>query len=321
MSAYTTRRRLLLGSALISAALVLPVRFALADNAELAPDANDDGLPDANVPTAAEQAAQDDADKQLAAIETRLGGRLGVSVLDTETNISLGARETERFALGGTVNALIVGFALSKVDQSAEKLDRRITFGKDAVVAGSPVTEPHAGGDGMTVSELCRAAIVDGDTTAANLLLDAVGGPKAVTAWLRSTGDTETRVDRRAGEPDDGKVDAARDTTTPDSMLDTIGLLTLGNTLSDTSRALLTDWMVAAKSGDARLRAGFAKDWKVGNITSTGKDGAAADIAVIWPPERGPILVTAYIAEAKLTGADLDAAFAGVAKIVAGMVG
>lgn len=319
MFASITRRRLLAG-----AALLLSARLAFAEDTPPAPALNDgtdeDGLPAGAAPSAAQQAALDDADKQLAAIEQRLGGRLGVSVLDTETNISLGARETERFALGATAHVLIVGFALSRVDQGAEKLDRRVTFAKEAVVAGSPASEAHAGGDGMTVAELCEAAIVEGDNTAANLLLDAAGGPKALTAWLRSTGDTETRIDRRAGEPDDGKADDQRDTTTPDSMLDTIGLLTLGNTLADASRTRLVDWLAAATSGEARLRAGLPKEWKVGGIAGTDK-ATAADIAVIWPPERGPILVTAYVADTKLTGPDLDAAFADIAKIVAGMVG
>ncbi len=326
MSVSTTRRRLLIGSALVLPALALPPRLALADDPAPASAPNAQGALDeyglpSSAPSAADQAVQDDADKQLAAIEQRMGGRLGVSVLDTETNISLGARETERFALGSTVNALIVGFTLARVDQGAEKLDRRITFSKDAVVAGSPATEAHAGGEGMTVAELCKAAVTAADNTAANLLLDASGGAKALTAWLRSTGDTETRVDRPAPEFDDRKADDPRDTTTPDSMLDTIGLLTLGNTLSDTLRAQLVDWMVSERLADARLRAGLAKDWKVGGIASTGKDGAAADIAVIWPPERGPVLVTAYVADAKLAGAELDAAFADISKIIAGMVG
>ena len=34
----------------------------------------------------------DDIDKRLAALEARIGGRLGVSVLDSDTNVSFGYR-------------------------------------------------------------------------------------------------------------------------------------------------------------------------------------------------------------------------------------
>ncbi len=134
----------------------------------------------------------DDADKQLADLEKKTGGRLGVSVLDTETNISLGYREAERFALCSTYKALAVGFVLARVDQGVEKLDRRRTHGKDVVVTYSPETEKHAGTDGMTIAQLCGATITLSDNTAGNLLLDSFGGPAALTAWLRTTGDTET---------------------------------------------------------------------------------------------------------------------------------
>jgi beta-lactamase class A len=310
-----TRRRLLVGSALFYPALALAPRLAAAQEA-------DDSLPTEDPQDLAKsQAAEEDADKQLAELEKKTGGRLGVSVLDTETNISLGYREAERFAICSTYKALAAGFVLARVDKGVEKLDRRVTFAKDALVAYSPVTEKHAGGDGMTIAEICEAAVTLSDNTAGNLMLDSFGGPAALTDWLRSTGDTETRLDRRETDLNEAKKDDPRDTTTPDSMLDSIGLLTLGNTLSDSSRDQMVAWLVAGKTGDARLRAGLPKEWKVGDKTGTGNNGAAGDIAVIWPPDRGPILVTAYVAEATASTDDVNAVFAAVGKIVADMVG
>ena len=86
----------------------------------------------------------------------RTGGRLGVSVLDTETNISLGYRETERFPVCSTFKVLAVGFVLARVDQGVEKLERRVIYGKDVVVTYSPETEKHVGTDGMTSANSAR---------------------------------------------------------------------------------------------------------------------------------------------------------------------
>ncbi|TIX89795.1 class A beta-lactamase [Rhizobium sp. P44RR-XXIV] len=332
MPILLTRRRLVAGSALLVPALTFgpdllfaedssasPQPPAATDNAAT-PDASRQGMDGTD---AAQDNSQlsDDVDKQLADLEKKTGGRLGVSVLDTETNISLGHREEEHFPLCSTYKALAVGFVLARVDQGVEKLDRRVAYGKDKVVTYSPETEKHAGTDGMTIAELCGAAITLSDNTAGNLLLESFGGPAALTAWLRTTGDTETRLDRNEPDVNQAIKDDPRDTTTPDAMLDSIGLLTLGNTLSETSRDQLVNWLVGNTTGNNRLRAGLTKEWKVGDKTGTGNNGSYADVAVIWPPERGPILVTTFVAEGTAPAKDIEAVFAEVGKIVVGMVG
>ncbi|NTJ63650.1 class A beta-lactamase [Agrobacterium rhizogenes] len=332
MPTLLTRRHLMAGSALLLPALTLGPNSLFAEDSgapvQTPPATDNSAMPDAGGQSpqgdgGAQDNSQlsDDVDKQLADLEKKTGGRLGVSVLDTETNISLGHREEERFPLCSTYKALAAGFVLARVDQGVEKLDRRITYGKDKVVTYSPETEKHADGDGMTIAELCNAAITLSDNTAGNLLIESFGGPAALTSWLRTTGDTETRLDRNEPDVNQAVKDDPRDTTTPDAMLDTIGLLTLGNTLSETSRDQLVNWLVANTTGNNRLRAGLPKEWKVGDKTGTGNNGSYADIAVIWPPDRGAILVTTFVAEATAPAKDVEAVFAEVGKIVVDMVG
>ena len=38
----------------------------------------------------------------------------------------------------------------------------------------------------MTIRELCRAAVTQSDNAAANVLLDGIGGPSALTAFFRT---------------------------------------------------------------------------------------------------------------------------------------
>src|SRR2546429_9772024 len=71
--------------------------------------------------------------------------------------------------------------------QGDERLSRRVHYASSRLVPYSPASGPRAGdGGGMTISELCEAAVVLSDNTAANLLLDASGGPQALTQWLRA---------------------------------------------------------------------------------------------------------------------------------------
>jgi len=78
-------------------------------------------------------------------------------------------------------------------------------------------------------------------------------------------------------------------------MLADMRALLLGEHLSAASREQLTAWLAANKTGDARLRAGLPKAWRIGDKTGTGERGTSNDIAVIWPEGRAPILVVAYL--------------------------
>jgi beta-lactamase class A len=60
----------------------------------------------------------------------------------------------------------------------------------------APVTEAMVG-DTMSVGDLCFAALDTSDNTATNLLIDLIGGPQAVTDFLRTIGDPISRLDRR----------------------------------------------------------------------------------------------------------------------------
>lgn len=295
-------RRTLIGSALCLPALGLSTP-ALAANAQETAGEGDDNI-----------------EHRLAALEKRTGGRLGVSVLDTQTSISFGYRGSEAFPMCSTFKALAAGFVLARVDKGQESLERRVTYGREKLVDYSPLSEKHADADGMTIAELCEAAVTVSDNTAGNLLLESFGGPPALTDWLRSIGDGTTRLDRTEPTLNEGRKDDPRDTTAPDAMLDTLGNLTLGSVLAEASSERLIAWLVASTTGKERLRAGLPADWKVGDKTGTGQNGSLGDIAIIWPPDRGPIVAAVYIAEATAPAKELNPVFAEVGKMITEMV-
>jgi len=228
---------------------------------------------------------------KLAMLEHQHGGRLGVAILDTGSGRREGYRDDERFLMCSTFKLLLAAAVLHRVDVGEEKLDRRIVFGKDVLLDYAPVTKQHVGPPGMTVSALCEAAITLSDNTAANLLLKAIGGPQAVTAYAHSLGDESTLLDRY--EPALNPIDR----TTPNAMLDDMRQLLLGDRLSRSSREMLIRWMVACQTGLQSLRAGIPAGWRVGDKTGQwdgNGTGANNDIAIVWPPNRKPILVAAY---------------------------
>ena len=267
------------------------------------------------------RAAADDRDAELrrgfAGLERRHSGRLGVAVLDSATEKLVAHRGDERFAMASTFKFVAAAFVLARVDRGEESLARRVVYSRDDLVTYSPITEKHAGGGGMTVGELCDAAVTLSDNTAANLLLDSFGGPAGLTAYMRSLGDGVSRLDRRETALNEAAPGDPRDTTTPAAMLGLLRDTVLGTALSPSSRAQLAAWLVANKTGDKRLRAGVPAGWRVGDRTGTGGNNATNDVAVLWPPGRAPIVVAAYYAEARASEDERNAVLAEVGRLAA----
>ncbi|MDY0883404.1 class A beta-lactamase [Dongia soli] len=258
---------------------------------------------------------------EFAKIEAFSGGRLGVAIRDTATGISGGHRENERFPICSTFKFLAAAAVLKRVDLHKEKLQRRIVFSQKDLVHYSPVTEQRTGSAGMSVAEICDAAVTMSDNSAGNLLLRTLGGPSGITLFTRSLGDNMTRLDRWETDLGEAAPGDPRDTTTPASMVNNLQKLLCEKTvLSDASQAQLLAWLAGCKTGDNRLRAKLPKDWRVGDKTGSGNHGSANDVAILMPPDRAPILVAVYLTQTDAPPADRDAAIAEVGHLIASAI-
>jgi len=251
-------------------------------------------------------------------IEGSVGGRLGVAVLDTGSGELAGQRLDERFPMCSTFKSLAAALVLARVDAGEERLDRRIVVRREDLLEWAPVTSKHVGGAGLTVAQLCEAAITVSDNTAANLLLAGAGGPAGVTAFVRRIGDDVTRLDRTEPTLNEGTPGDPRDTSTPRAMAQTLRTLMLGDALSGAGRARLVQWMSANTTGAKRLRAGVPSGWRVADKTGTGRLGTTNDVGVLWPPRRAPLVVVAYLTNTPAAGDAREAALASVARSVTG---
>lgn len=253
-------------------------------------------------------------EQRLAELERRHGGRLGVAILDTGSQRLITHRGDERFAMCSTFKALAVAHVLARVDRKEEDLSRLIVYGKEQLVPYSPTTEKHTGEGGLSVGSICEAAVTLSDNTAANLLLDSSGGPQGLTDWLRLTGDQVTRLDRREPDLNENRPGDLQDTTTPIAMAQTLRTLIFTEVLSDPSRDQLIAWLVSNTTGDQKLRAGLPKRWRVGDKTGSGANNASNDVAVIWPTNRAPLIVTVYYTDSNATGEQINAVIAEVGR-------
>jgi beta-lactamase class A len=262
------------------------------------------------------------AERHLAAIETRLGarvgGRLGVAILDTADGSSLKYRADERFPLCSTFKVLAAAAVLTRVDDGSEQLGHRVPYtARDLDTHYAPVTTAHLAQGAMTIEDLCAAAIEWSDNTAANLLLRTIGGPAGLTRYVRSLDDALTRLDRTEPTLNAATPGDLRDTTSPEAMVRDLRRLLLGRALSATSRRRLETWMVAARTGGKRLRAGVPSTWVVGDKTGSGDHGTTNVVAILRPPARAPILAAVYMTAMPGPAEARDAAHAEIGRLVA----
>jgi Beta-lactamase enzyme family len=149
---------------------------------------------------------------RLAGLERKYEARLGVCVLAIGPTAVIAYRADERFAFRSTFKAPLAAAVLQK--NPVTHLDTVITYTSADIRSTSPITEQHVE-TGMTVGQLCDAAIRYSDGTAANLLLTDIGGTAAFTRYLRGLGDTVSRLDQEEPELNrDAPVDQ-RDTNGP----------------------------------------------------------------------------------------------------------
>ncbi len=259
------------------------------------------------LPMGAEAATDSILSQRLAAIERTSGGKLGVFAVDTATGRALAWRADQRFPFCSSFKAPLAAFVLSKVDRGELRLDQPISYGAADIPASiyAPITRQHLADGAMTIEALCAAAVDYSDNIAANLLLRETGGPAALTAWMRATGDTAFDLSHNEPKLNLSRLGDALDTTTPRAMASSFRQFALGDVLRPASRAKFTGWLVANTTGGARLRAGLPQGWRVGDKTGTLNEGwfSTVDIALVWPPGRAPWVVSGFLTDHTSTAA------------------
>jgi beta-lactamase class A len=255
-------------------------------------------------------------DAPFKALENKTGGKIGVFAHNLDTGAKLAWRADERFVMCSTFKASLAACVLSRVDRGQEHLDRVIPYTARNLEPYAPVAKAGLAKGGLTVAEMCKGAVELSDNTCANLLLEAIGGPAALTAFWRATGDTVSRLDHNEPLLNRSPPGDPHDTTTPAAMAGNLRRFVLGKVLQPASRERLTDWLIGCQTGANRLRAGLPKAWMIGDKTGNNGKDAAGDIAVAWPKPGAPVLLACYTQGGSPTAANLDEVFAEVGRLV-----
>ena len=224
----------------------------------------------------------------LAELEKKYDAVIGFYAVDMESGKKFSYKANERFSYCSTHKVFTVAELLRQ--KNISDLEEVKNFSAEDILSYAPITKEHVA-DGMTLAEICSASIRWSDNTAANLILQEIGGVENFAAALRKIGDKVTKPARY--EPELNLFDAVknRDTSTPKQMVKNLQVYILGDILSDEKKNLLVDWMSENSITDSLIKAGTPTGWKVIDKSGSGDYGARNDIAVIYPPNRKPIVM------------------------------
>lgn len=219
----------------------------------------------------------------LLALEEQHDVQYGIAAYEPARGKTYHWHAEDRFGMGATFAVYAVAAVLRLAERGDLDLNERVPIVPGEIVPNSPTTSYHAG-ETLTWYELCRAALVRSDDTAANLLLRRLGGPRAVTEFARTAGDTETRLDRWEPELNDTTLGDPRDTSTAAALATGYYQLILGGALDTVYRRMLTGWLRSSVTSGERIRKGLPLGWVAADKTGGGSYGAANAAGVVWSP-------------------------------------
>ncbi|MEU0335141.1 class A beta-lactamase [Streptomyces sp. NPDC006193] len=227
--------------------------------------------------------------EELAELEQRHDARLGVYARNVRTGRTVTHRAEERFAMCSTFKAFAAA-AVLRDQAGCAPLDKVIHYPPRDIIDNSDRTKEHLE-TGMTVADLCAAAIQNSDNAAGNLLLRQIGGPAGLTRFFRSLGDDVSRLDRWETDLNTAVPGDLRDTTTPLALAGSLESLMLGPALRDADREQLVTWMKGTLTSGERFRARLPREWVVADKTGTGSYASANDIGVVWTTRQTPLVL------------------------------
>jgi beta-lactamase class A len=256
------------------------------------------------------------------AIRARLGagGRIGVAAIDTGSGRRLLHDPDGRYPLASTFKLPLAAMVLAEVEAGRLRFDEELAFAPGDPLGNSPVVAANIARGRLALEPLTAAIVQVSDNSAANAILRRIGGPDALTRFIRAAGDGVTRLDRSEMELGSNVPGDQRDTTTPAAMAGLVRTLVLGDRLSPASRARLVEWMTSSVPGRDRIRAGLPPSWRWGHKTGTAAGGALNDVGIAWPPGRAPIVIACYLTGGDAAAHARAAAHAAVGRLVAEML-
>lgn len=267
---------------------------------------------------------------ELDVVARKAPGKLGIAITELTGNFRYTVHADHAFGLADLAKLPVALAAYRRADQKRLDLDARVVVTRgDLRRPPSEIASAHPnGGASYAYWELLRATVVYADSTAADLLWRALGGPSEVNRLLRrlhvhdltlrsteAERATAARVHRTSAQGGDNAA-------TPAGFADFLaGIARQDYTLLDSTNELLLA-LDAAQAGATRVSAGLPKAVRFAHLSATsstvdGVTDATNDAGLLTLPDGRRIAVAAFLGPSQADEAKRDATFARVGRALA----
>ena len=261
----------------------------------------------------------------------------------------------QRFWMASTYKIPMAIYCLTLIQQGTLSLEQPLKIKSTYIRTGSDIikNDPTLINTEMTLAKLIRLMMEYSDNTATDIILKLIGGPQAVTDFVRSIGIQEMDVNRTIlrsfadymglpNIPDNEELTLKeyfaieksisieqqeitkanciknrdnRDTATPEAMGHLLLKLVTGELLNESLRDYLLNCMQVCKTGKARMRALLPQEAKVAQKTGT-IAGVVNDAGLIEFPNGIDKLILVIYVDDHLTSVDAkESVIANIASI------
>ena len=148
---------------------------------------------------------------------------------------------------------------------------------------------------GQSARSLMERMLIHSDNRATDILLNNIGGPRAVHDWLQQNKISGVRMDRTIAQLLSDRRDLfdRRDSSTPQAMVELLRRIYKAELIKPESRDYLLDLMAQCQTGKNRIRALLPTGTPVENKTGT-LTGLTDDVGFITMPDGHRIAVAIF---------------------------
>jgi beta-lactamase class A len=261
--------------------------------------------------------------ERFADIARTSGGRMGVCAQAVEGGAAQSLNGSEPFPMQSVYKLPIAMAVLDLADRKTLSLTETVPL-RPVDVAGvhfhSPLAERYPqGGVDLSIRDLIRAAIVDSDGVASDLLYARAGGGARITAYVRGLGITDIAVVATEREMAGDQMVQYKNFATPCAAVALLRALDAGRRLSPASRELLLKDLADSTPGPNRIKGRLPEGTPVAHKTGTdatrnGLTRATNDIGIVTLPGGRHLAVAVFVKDSTADESTRERAIADAAR-------
>ncbi|MCP9766310.1 class A beta-lactamase, subclass A2 [Lacihabitans sp. LS3-19] len=250
-----------------------------------------------------------DLNKTISEILKSKNATVGVSIYDFSSKKSYGINQNEHYPMQSVFKLHIALTVLDLVDRDKLSLTQKVFISKERMQPDwySPLRDKYPNGNiKLTLAEILKPTVSESDNVGCEVLLDLIGGPKVVDAYLKKIGMKDVQVKHNETVMQASWEPQFENYSSPNSAVELLMAIHKNKILSTKSRAFVQKLLLETSTGPKRIKGLLPKGIIVAHKTGTsgtnkqtGEMAAVNDIGLITLPNGNQFAIAIFVSKSK----------------------